>query len=123
MSTKRNIHAAQSLLMFPALLFMGALLVRDLAPSYSVAAATAGLVVNWYAQGLWTLWVLLSLLPMAALVMGGVTLYCNAAMGTESGSPLQRWLARADGATQSVAAITLTAAIVLSVVGAHVAAN
>ena len=48
-TTKRALAAAQLLLMFPAVLFMGALVVRMLQPLQHEPAHTAQRIVMWYA--------------------------------------------------------------------------
>ncbi len=67
MNAKRALAAAQVLLMFPAILFMGALLVR-VSPLQHEPAHTADRIVMWYAGRMWTLWALLITLPLAVLV-------------------------------------------------------
>src|ERR1039458_2263742 len=74
-TTKRAI--AQVLLIFPAIFFMGALVVRQLLPLQHEPAHTAHRIVMWYAGRVWTLWVLLIALPLAVLVTGCVTLARN----------------------------------------------
>lgn len=65
--------AAQLFLIFPAVLFMGALLVRNLSPLQDGPAHTAQQIVMWYAGRMWTLWVLLIALPLGVLVTGSIT--------------------------------------------------
>src|SRR5258708_32130320 len=74
MNAKRALAAAQLLLMFPAILFMGALVVRQVSPLQHEPAHTAGRIVMWYAGRMWTLWALLITLPLAVLVTGCVML-------------------------------------------------
>jgi hypothetical protein len=73
-SLTRIIAAVELLLIFPAALFMTAVVVRNLRPLQDEPAHTAQRVVMWYSGQMWTLWVLLLALPFAALVTGGVTL-------------------------------------------------
>ncbi len=70
----RTIALLQLVLILPAALFMTSLVVRNLGPSQYEPAHTAQQIVTWYAERLWTLWVLLFTLPCIALVIGGVTL-------------------------------------------------
>jgi hypothetical protein len=74
MRANRTLAAAQLLLIFPATLFMGALLVRQLSPLQQEPAYTAHRIIMWYAGRMWTLWVLLITLPLVALVTGFLTL-------------------------------------------------
>lgn len=74
MNAKRTLAAAYLLLMFPAILFMGALVVRELSPLQHEPAHTAHRIVMWYAGRGWTLWALLITLPLAVLASGCVTL-------------------------------------------------
>jgi len=74
MNAKRALAAAQLLLMFPAIPFRGALVVRQVSPLQHEPAHTAGRIVMLYAGRMWTLWALLITLPLAVLVTGCVTL-------------------------------------------------
>ena len=69
---KPAVAALQALLISPALLFMGALVARNL-PQQEVAG-NAQRIVMWYAARQWTLWTLLIALPLAVLAVGGLTL-------------------------------------------------
>ncbi len=60
-------------MILPAVLFMGAIVVRDLPLPQYVPAYTAQRIVMWYAARQWTLWVLLIALPLAALAAGCFT--------------------------------------------------
>ncbi len=73
-STKRMVGALQVLLISPAALFLAALVVRRLPPHAAEPAHTAEQIAMWYIVRLWTLWVLLSALPLIALVTGLLTL-------------------------------------------------
>ena len=122
-TTKRA--AAQLLLIFPAVLFMGALVVRELQPLQHEPAHTAQRIVMWYSARMWTLWVLLIALPFAVLVTGCVTLARNWRDDVELPQAAQRTLAalHADRAMLFVAATTLTAGAVLAIVAMHMLAN
>jgi hypothetical protein len=124
-TTKRALAAAQLLLMFPAILFMGALVVREVRSLQYEPAHTAQWIVMWYAARLWTLWVLLITLPFAVLVTGCVTLLRTWSDDAELPQAAQRTLAaiRADRTMQLVAAMTLMAGVVLAIVGMHMLAN
>ena len=74
---KRLAPAAQLFLIFPAVVFMGALVVRNLSPLQDEPAHTAQQIVMWYAGRMWTLWVFLIALPLGVLVTGCVTFVLN----------------------------------------------
>ncbi len=118
---KRIIAATELVLIFPAALFLAAVVARHLGP----VADPAQQVVTWYSDRMWTLWVLLIALPLAALLTGCVTLLPN--WNGESGG---RWTAKQFGLairtqlpTQIIAAATLGAGLILTVVVLHMLAN
>jgi hypothetical protein len=108
------IAAMELVLILPSALFMTALVVRNLPPPHYDAAQTAQRLVMWYAGRMWTLWVLLLALPLAALVTGCATLL----HARQSLAQI-----RANLATLFVAAATLTAGGILAVVILHMLAN
>src|SRR5437660_5554596 len=72
---RRAIAATEILLIFPAVLFMTSLFVRNLQPVQYEPAHTAQRIVMWYSERPHVgLWVLLIALPVAVLVTGGATL-------------------------------------------------
>jgi hypothetical protein len=73
-TAKSAVAVVQGLLILPALLFMGALVVRNLPLAQYDLAWNAQRIVMWYATRQWTLWTLLIILPLAVLVAGCVTL-------------------------------------------------
>jgi len=125
MNAKRALAAAQLLLMFPAILFMGALVVRQLSPLQHEPAHTAHRIVMWYAGRMWTLWALLITLPLAVLVTGCVTLLRSWSNVPELPYRAQQGLAAiyADRPMLCIAMMTLTAGVVLAIVAIHMAAN
>jgi hypothetical protein len=125
MNAKRALAAAQLLLMFPAILFMGALVVRQLSPLQHEPAHTAHRIVMWYAGRMWTLWALLITLPLAVLVTGCVTLLRRWSTVPELPYRAQQGLAAiyADRPMLCIAMMTLTAGVVLAIVAMHMAAN
>jgi hypothetical protein len=125
MNAKRALAAAQLLLMFPAILFMGALVVRQLSPLQHEPAHTAHRIVMWYAGRMWTLWALLISLPLAVLVTGCVTLLRSWSNVPELPYRAQQVLAAiyADRPMLCIAMMTLTAGVVLAIVAMHMAAN
>ena len=125
MNAKRALAAAHLLLMFPAILFMGALVVRQLSPLQDEPAHTAHRIVMWYAGRMWTLWALLITLPLAVLVTGCVTLLRSWSNVPELPYRAQQGLAAiyADRPMLCIAMMTLTAGVVLAIVAVHMAAN
>ena len=70
----RLVAALQLALLFPAALFLAAVLVgTGDAPQYELARVAQG-IVAWYAARMWTLWLLLLILPLAVLAAGCATL-------------------------------------------------
>lgn len=125
MRANRTLAAVQLLLIFPATLFMGALVVRQLSPLQQEPAYTAHRIIMWYAGRIWTLWVLLITLPLAVLVTGFLTLLRNWSDDAELPQAEQLTLAaiRTDRTMKLVAATTLTAGVVLVIVALHMLAN
>lgn len=124
-SNKRTVAAIQAVLIFPAVLFMVALLMRYLQLAQNEPARSAQLIVMWYADRIWTLWVLLAGLPLAVLVIGCVTLLRNGITETkpQQAAPQPSAAIRLHFATFIIAATTLAAGVILVVVGVHVLMN
>jgi hypothetical protein len=122
---RRAIAAAELLLISPAALFMAALVVRALAPQPHPLAHAAQQIVMWYAGRLWTLWLLLLALPMAALISGCATLLGSRNNDPEPphASPHSLAAFRAHPATLVIAAATFAAAGILVIVVLHMLAN
>jgi hypothetical protein len=122
---KRIIAATELLLIFPAVLFMTALFVRGLQPLQEEPAHTADQIAMWYAGRQWTLWLLLIVLPLIALITGCATLLRNRNHDVETRHAPRQLLAasRADLATLFIAAMTLTAGGVLARVAVHMLSN
>ncbi|MEA2559242.1 MAG: hypothetical protein QOH06_746 [Acidobacteriota bacterium] len=122
---KRIIAATELLLISPAALFMTALFVRKLGPLQDEPARTAHEVAMWYAGRQWTLWALLIVLPLIAVVTGCATLLRNWNDEVESRHAPGGLLAssHADLATLFIAAMTLTAGGMLARVAVHMLAN
>ena len=97
------IAAGELALVLPAGVFMLALVGRHL-PAPAVAAA-ADQLVDWYAARLWTLWLLLLLMPMGALGLGCATVVSGARP------------------TFGIVAMTLIAAVIVAIVVLHMGAN
>ncbi len=74
MDTNRRIIAATELvLIFPAALFMSAVIMRHLQPLQYEPERTAQQIVMWYSVRYWTLWVLLIGFPLAVMLIGCAT--------------------------------------------------
>lgn len=126
MKTRAHLAAAtQLLLIFPALLFMGSLVVRNLAPLQYGPAHAAQQIVMWYAGRMWTLWVLLIALPIGVLITGCVMFAGNYSgnAGLPQFAKQALALIRANGGMSVVAVLTLTAISILIVVFLHMLAN
>ena len=121
----RLVAAIQLVLIFPAALFMTALVLRSLQPLQYEPAHSAQQLVMWYAGRMWTLWVLLLSLPLIVLVVGCATLLHNWNRDSALPHTVQQSLAeiRAHVATLFVAATTLAAAGILAIVVLHMLAN
>jgi len=121
----RIVAVLELLLLFPAALFMTALVVRELQPLQTEPAHSAQQLVMWYAARMWTLWVLLLALPLAALVTGGAKVLREWNRGIAPLHAARGLLAaiRARSAMIFVAAETLTAAGILVIVVLHMMAN
>jgi hypothetical protein len=110
----------QLVLIFPAALFMAALVVRNFGPLKYEPAHTAQQIVMWYAGKGWTLRVLLFALPCMVLLTGCVALgtrnldseLLGAQRPLASGRP--RWPVRL------VSVTTVASAGILAIVGFHV---
>ena len=120
---RRLAAALEVLLLFPAVLFLIALFVRDLQPERYEPAHTAQRIVQWFAGRLHLgLWVLLIALPLAALVFGLATLARAWSADEQLRGAAREAVAavRAQAAMLIVAAATLTAGAVLTIVAVHV---
>lgn len=105
----RLVAAFQMALIFPAVLFMAAILIRQVNPLDYEPTHTAQQVVMWYAGRIWTLWLLLLALPFTVLVAGCAALWREWRPG--------------NAAMLLVGAITLSAGEILAFVVLHMLAN
>jgi hypothetical protein len=122
MTTKRTIAATELLLVFPATLFMIALFVRNIQPTQYEPAHTALRVVEWFsARPHLGLDVSLIAMPLAALVIGGVTALRSWRSDAELRLAALETLAavRAHLATLLIASATLAAGGILAIVALH----
>jgi hypothetical protein len=121
----RIIAASQLVLLFPAVLFMSSLILRQLQPQQYEPAHSAQQVVLWYAARLWSLWILLLALPIGVLFTGCATLLRGWKHDTAVASAARELLTviRAQFAMLVVAAATLTAGGILAIVVLHMLAD
>src|SRR5690242_2909517 len=121
----RLIATLQAGLLFPAALFMAALVVRELRPLQYQPARSAHQLVMWYAGRVWTLWILLLALPLTVLGMGCATLFRNWNHEMALAQNVRQSLAaiRANVATLLVATTTVAAAGILVIVVLHMLAD
>jgi hypothetical protein len=127
MSLTNDVIAAWALaLVGPAVLFVAALLIRQVSPPESQPARTADCIVKWYASHpQFALWVLLFLLPASTFVLGSAAL-----MRTWDNNPeLQYYTWRAlvelpeHWPALSIGGATLLAAGVLAMITGHLFAG
>jgi uncharacterized protein YceK len=122
---KRTLAAAHLLLISPALLFLVAVIVQRLQPLQREPAHTAQQIVLWYAERMWTLWILLLALPLSVLISGCISLMKDSSGSAQAASLAQKALAalHPSGARTSVAVTTVTAAVIVGIVILHMLAN
>ena len=122
---KRALAATHLLLISPAVLFLIAVIVQRLQPLQREPAHTAQHIVMWYAERMWTLWILLLALPLAVLISGCISLLQDSSGRAQIASFAQRALTALHpaGARTSIAVTTATAAVIVGVVILHMLAN
>ncbi len=116
---KRTVPIAQLVLILPAALFMISLIVRGLGPVQYEPTHAAQQIVMWYSGRIWTLWVLLTALPLAVFGIGCAMLFSQWATQPRALPTAMRW----NGTALLVAALTLASAVILVIVGVHVLMN
>jgi hypothetical protein len=121
----RVIAIMELVLIFPAVLFMTALVLRNLQPLQYEPARSAQQLVMWYAGRMWTLWFLLLGLPLIVLVSGCAELLRSYNRDIFLPLTSQKSLAmvRAHLSSLFIAATTLMAVVILAIVVLHVLAN
>ena len=124
-ATERLVAASQLLLICPAVLFMGSLVVRNLSLLQNEPAHTAQQIVMWYAGRMWTLWALLIALPLSVLVTGCTMFARSWSKDVRVPKAAQQMLAaiHANRAMLIVTVMTLTAGAILTIVVLHMLAN
>ena len=120
---KRTLAAAHLLLISPAVLFLVAVIVQRLQPLQP--AQTAQHIVTWYAERMWTLWILLLALPFSVLISGCISLLQDWSGSAQVASFAQKALATLHpaGTRTSIAATTATAGVIVVIVILHMLAN
>jgi hypothetical protein len=121
----RVIAVMELVLIFPAILFMTALVLRNLQPLQYEPARSAQQLVMWYAGRMWTLWFLLLGLPLIVLVSGCAELLrsYNRDIVLPLTSEKSLAMVRAHLSSLFIAATTLMAGVILAIVALHVLAN
>jgi hypothetical protein len=122
----RAIAVIELVLIFPAVLFMTALVLRNLLPLQYEPARSAQQLVMWYAGRMWTLWFLLLGLPLIVLVSGCAELLRSYNRDIVLPLTSQKSLAmmvRAHLSSLFIAATTLMAGVILAIVVLHMLAN
>jgi hypothetical protein len=119
LASKRAIAAVELLLIFPAVVFMSAILVRNVTPLPNEPAQSAQRLVMWFAHlpphlGLWGM---LTFMPLAVLLTGG-TFLLRSWGEDEQFRQLVR-AARANLATLLIASATCSALGILAFVAVH----
>ena len=122
---KHALAAAHFLLISPAVVFLVAVIVQLLQPLRTEPAHTAQQIVMWYAERMWTLWILLLGLPLSVLISGCISLMKDSSGSAQAASLAQKALAALHpaGAKTSVAVTTVTAAVIVGIVILHMLAN
>jgi hypothetical protein len=121
----RIIAVMELVLIFPAAPFMTALALRNLQSLQYEPARSAQQLVMWYAGRVWTLWVLLLGLPFIVFVSGCAELLRSRNRDIVLPLTSQKSLAlvRARLVSLFIAATTLMAGVILTIVVLHILAN
>jgi hypothetical protein len=114
---------SQLVLIFPAALFMASLVVRNFGPPQYEPAHAAQQIVMWYAERLWTLWVLLFALPSVALVSGCMTLRARNRGTEQQGTQRSPASTHPHWLVHFISVITAASAGILAIVILHVLTN
>lgn len=120
---RRSLATLELLMVFPAVLFMTALFVRNIQPQQFEPAHTAQLIVDWYASSTHIgLWLLLIALPLAVLIVGTASLIRDWRRDQLLRDAARQALAliRGYAATLFILCSTATAFCILAVVALHV---
>jgi hypothetical protein len=123
---KYTLAAVEMLLVFPAVLFMTSLFVRNIQPQQYEPAHTAQQIVDWYAaRPILGLGIILIALPLTVLVTGGGVLWRNWSheAGVREAARQTMSMLRVHLGTFLIACATVAAAGVLAIVALHLAAD
>ena|SRR5689334_9488799 len=121
-ANKHRVALLEVLLIFPAVIFMASLVMRQMPGSGLGVAAQR--TVMWYAERPWTLWLLLVTLPLVVLVVGSATLlqgWDAERAPTAVRRPLT--VISTNGTNIVIATLTAMAVVILVIVGLHMLAN
>jgi hypothetical protein len=79
----------------------------------------------WYAERMWTLWILLLALPLSVLISGCISLMKDSSGSAQAASLAQKALAAFHpvGLRTSVAVTTVTSAVIVGIVILHMLAH
>jgi hypothetical protein len=119
----RSVALVELLFVFPAVLFMAALFVRNIQPLQYEPAHTAQRIVDWYAARPHVgLWVLLIALPLAVVVIGSATLVREWRRKQELRDTTVRVIEiiRLQAPSLLIACATAVACVILAIVALHV---
>ncbi|MGA3035555.1 MAG: hypothetical protein ABSD70_19905 [Terracidiphilus sp.] len=119
----RSVAALELLFVFPAVLFMTALLARSIQPLQYEPAHTAQRVVDWYAARPHVgLWILLIALPLAVVVIGSATLVREWRRNPElrAATLTAMGFIRSQGSSVLIVGATAIAGTILAIVALHV---
>jgi hypothetical protein len=116
----RIIAFFQLVLIFPAALFMASLAVRNLGQLKDQPAHAAQQIVMWYAGRLWTLRVLLFVLPCMVLFGGCVALRTRNRGTEQHGTQRPLASSRPRWTVRLISVTTVASAGILAIVGFHV---
>ena len=123
---RRFLAAFEIMLIFPAALFMTALLLRSIQPVQFQPARTAQQVVDWYAArphvGLWLLLIALPLL-VAATGLAWLTRTWQRDQAFRDSAATLLTIVRSQASALTVAATTSVAAMILAIVAFHMLTN
>ena len=119
----RSVAALELLFVFPAVLFMTALFVRNIQPLQYEPAHTAQRIVDWYAARPHIgLWVLLIALPLSVVVLGSATMIREWRRNQELRDATLRAIGiiRSQAPSILIAGATAIAGGILAIVALHV---
>ncbi len=121
LDSRTFVAVSEFILLFPAALFLLAVIARYLQP----IAYPAQQIVTWYSDRMWTLWLLLIALPLIALFSGSFVLLNN--QQSNSGNSWSTILLGSEAtnhlSSRIIAVETITACVFLTVVVLHMLAN